>query len=260
MADVALRDGWFTRGRRRGLAAPLLLMGTWLLLVDTGFLQSPLLVPLLQVLTAPFADPDGRELWASVGASLLRVATGFSIGAVAGVTLGISLGISRPLRQAVAPTVHTLRQVALFAWIPLLTSWFGNGEVAKIVFISLSAFFPCFLNTEQGVRGIPASLHEAASTLRLPPWQRITKLILPGALPSILIGVEIALLTAWIGTVGSEYAIGIGRGIGAFLVAARESFRMDLVLVGVGALALIGYGFSRLSRFFQHRFITWQVR
>lgn len=141
-----------------------------------------------------------------------------------------------------------------------MTSWFGNGEPAKVVFISLSAFFPAFLNTEQGVRGISPALREVAHALRLSSAKRIVKLVLPAAFPAILVGVQIALLTAWIGTVGSEYAIGIGRGIGAFLVAARESFRMDLVLVGVLALALIGYGFSRASRHLYTRLITWQIR
>ena len=248
------------RHQLRALAIPLALVAGWLVLIDSGWFQSPLLVPLGQIVSAPFVDPDGRQIWAAIGASLLRVATGFAIGTTLGIALGVVLGLSRPWQQAVSPTVHTLRQIALFAWIPLLTSWFGNGETAKIVFISLSAFFPAFLNTEQGVRGIPPALREVAYALRLPPAKRIVKLILPAALPAILVGVEIALLTAWIGTVGSEYAIGIGRGIGAFLVAARESFRMDLVLLGVIALALIGYGFSRLSRHLYNRLITWQIR
>jgi sulfonate transport system permease protein len=244
----------------RGAVLPLALLAGWVLAVDSGWFTSPLLVPLAQVVTAPFTDPDGREIWGAIGWSLLRVTAGVGIGASIGIALGIGLSLWHPAQRAVSPTIHGLRQIALFAWIPLLTSWFGNGEVAKIVFISLSACFPAFLNTEQGVRTISPALREVADLVRLSPWQTVTRLVLPGAAPAIFIGLEIALLTAWIGTVGAEYAIGVGGGIGSFLVAAREGFRMDLVLVGVIALAAIGYAFSRLARGLFTHFVPWQTR
>ncbi|MEK7945950.1 ABC transporter permease [Pigmentiphaga sp. YJ18] len=245
---------------RRGAALPAALVLLWLAVVDTSLVRTPLLVPLHQVLSSPFVDPDGRQIWAALAASLTRATAGIALGACAGVALGVALGLSRPLQRAIAPTLHGLRQVALFAWIPLLTAWFGTDEVAKVVFISLSAFFPAFLNTEQGVRAIAPAYWETAAVLRLRPWRRVTKMVLPAALPAILIGLEIALLTAWIGTVGAEYAIGVGRGLGSFLVAARELFRMDLVLAGVVALALVGYACNRASRHVFSRIITWRDR
>jgi len=245
---------------RRGAALPAALALLWLATVDTGLVNTPLLVPLRQILASPFADPDGRQIWIALAASLVRAAAGITLGASAGIALGVLLGLSRPLQRGVAPTLHALRQIALFAWIPLLTAWFGTGELAKVVFISLSAFFPAFLNTEQGVRAIGYAHWETAAVLKLSPWRTVTKMVLPAALPAILTGLEIALLTAWIGTVGSEYAIGVGRGLGAFLVAARELFRMDLVLAGVAALALVGYACNRASRHVFSRLITWQDR
>ena len=259
-ASAAAPSGLAPASAWRGAVLPLALLAGWILTVDTGWLTNPLLVPLAQVLAAPFTDPDGRQIWGAIGWSLLRVVAGVSIGATLGIALGIGLSLWRPAQRAVSPTLHGLRQIALFAWIPLLTSWFGNGETAKIVFISLSACFPAFLNTEQGVRTISPALREVADLARLSAWQRVTRLVLPGAAPSIFIGIEIALLTAWIGTVGAEYAIGLGSGIGSFLVAAREGFRMDLVLVGVVALAAIGYGFSRLARRLRFTFVPWQTR
>jgi len=265
MTETALPASRASRARIssrawRGAAVPAALDLGWLAFVDSGVIRTPLLVPLRTILGAPFLDPDGRQIWLALAASLGRVVAGMAIGSTAGVALGIALGLSRPLQRSVAPTLHTLRQIALFAWIPLLTAWFGTGETAKVAFISLSAFFPAFLNTEQGVRAIPRAYWETAAVLKLRPWRRVTKMVLPAALPSILIGLEIALLTAWIGTVGSEYAIGVGRGVGAFLVAARELFRMDLVLVGVVALALVGYAFNRASRRIFSRIVTWRDR
>lgn len=243
-----------------GAWLPLAIGAAWVLLIDTGVWTHPLMVPLHEVLAAPFSDEQGRQIWPAFAASLARVVLGFLIGAALGMALGVAIGLSRPAQRAVAPTVHGLRQVALFAWIPLLTAWFGNGEVAKIVFISISTFFPVFLNTEQGVRAIPPAYREVAAVARLGRWLRLRRLVLPAILPSVLTGVELALLTAWIGTVGSEYAIGTGRGIGAYLATARDVFRMDLVLIGVLVMALVGYGLSRFAQHLFLRLIPWRPR
>lgn len=244
----------------RGALIPAALVLIWLAVVDGGAVRNPLLVPLRDIAAGLLWDADGQQIWPALGISLLRVLMGFTIGGLAGVAVGVALGLSRPAHQSVAPTIHSVRQITLFAWIPLLTAWFGNGELAKIAFISIGVFFPIFVNTEQGLRSIPIAYREIAEVTRLPLHKRLIKLILPGALPSILIGVEVALLTAWIGTVGAEYAIGSGRGVGSYLAAAREQFRMDLVLVGVLVLALVGYALSLLSGFAFRKLIKWQVR
>jgi sulfonate transport system permease protein len=229
---------------RRGLTLPVLIAVGYLIFVDGGLVTHPLLVPLHRIIAVPFVDPDGRELFGAIAVSLGRVVAGSLIGSTLGVSAALVLGFSRDASAAVAPTIHTVRQIALFAWIPLLTAWFGNGEATKIVFVALSAFFPTFLNTEQGLRVIPRSYREVARVLRLPLRRRLFALMLPAALPAILIGIEIALISGWIGTVGAEYAIGSGRGLGSFLSAARDQFRMDMVLVGVLALAVIGYAIN----------------
>lgn len=246
--------------KRRGAVVPGAIVLVWLVVVDSGAVRSPLLVPLRDIVGGLLWDANGQQIWWALGVSLLRVSAGFAIGGLVGVAAGVALGLSRPAHQTVASTIHAVRQITLFAWIPLLTAWFGNGEAAKIAFISIGVFFPIFVNTEQGLRSIPVAYREIAQVTRLPLNKRLFKLILPGALPSILIGVEIALLTAWIGTVGAEYAIGSGRGVGAYLAAAREQFRMDLVLVGVLVLALVGYALSLLSGFAFHKLVKWQVR
>lgn len=259
MTDASLTTLRARLGDGRGLVLPAAVLLTWIVVVDSGWVQSPLVTPLGKVLAAPFWDEDGLNIWPALAHTALRIHVGFSLGAALGVAFGLLLGMSRRAQRVVSPTIHTVRQIALFAWIPLLTAWFGNGETTKIVFIALSAFFPMFLNTELGVRTIPLALREVALTNRLPFRRKVTRLILPGALPSILTGVEIALLTAWIGTIGAEYAIGSGRGLGSFLAAARELFRMDLVLAGVVILALGGAALSLLSRFLHTHLIGWKA-
>ena len=241
----------------RGLAVPALLVFGWIAFTHLHG-SSQLVVPLGQILSAPFTDEAGRNLWASLAASIARFSAGFVIGAGAGTLVGLALGMSQTADRAVSPFITALRQIALFAWIPLLTAWFGNGESAKIIYIAMSAFFPAALNTQNGLRAISLQHIEVARVLRLTRRQRITRLLLPGALPSIFIGVQIALIGAWLGTVGAEYAMGNGQGIGTFIAQGREQFRMDIVAVGVIALALVGYGINfGCARIFR-RLLAWQ--
>ncbi|MBZ7924324.1 ABC transporter permease subunit [Ensifer adhaerens] len=253
MADRYLRIAKFPRGA----VLPLVVALIWSIASSTGILSGPMAVSPLEVVATPFVDHSGRELWMALIASIARVLSGGILGGVIGLVLGYVAGMYRTAALALAPTVHTIRQVALFAWIPLLTAWFGNGESTKLVFTALSTFFPLFLATEHGVRQAPVPLVEAAYTLRLKPWTRARKLYLPAALPSIYVGLQIAVLSAWIGTVGAEYAIGNGLGLGSYIASARDQFRMDIVLVGVFALAAGGVALSAAVRFATGKVSPW---
>lgn len=249
MTDIAFQGGVAPAGRRprawspvaRGAAIPLILVAAWIMVERSGLSSSHLLVPLERILALPFIDSAGRELWPALGASMVRLFAGFVIGAGLGIALGLVTGMWRLADRAISPSFNTLRQITLFAWIPLLTAWFGNGDASKLVYIAMSAFFPAALNTYLGLRNIPERYLEVARVLRLSFRTRLTRLILPAALPSIFVGIQIALITAWLGTVSSEYAMGMGRGLGTFLSEGRGQFRMDVVLLGVSVLALVGY-------------------
>ena len=232
----------------RGLVLPFALALVWVWSVHVGWLSGPLAIQPERILLAPFDDAAGREIWRAIAASVLRYAGGAGIGIVLGLALGTAMGLSSTVERASGGSFHALRQITLFAWIPLLTAWFGNGEASKIVYIALSAFFPVALNTATGLRNVPTSYREVSRVLSLSRRQEIRRVLLPAALPAITIGIEIALISAWIGTVGAEYAIGNGRGIGTFVSEGREQFRMDIVIIGVIALAATGYLATRVCR------------
>jgi sulfonate transport system permease protein len=242
----------------RGLVIPGLIIAGWTVVTHGDLISSNLLVPIERIVALPFSDEAGRHLWAALFASIVRLVLGFAIGATAGIALGALMGASRLADRAVGPSFHALRQIALFAWIPLLTAWFGNGDVPKIVYVAMSAFFPAALNSYIGLRTISVQYFEVADVLRLSQLTRIKRLLLHGALPSIFVGLQIALITAWLGTVSSEYAMGNGRGLGGFLLEGRGQFRMDVVVLGVVVLALVGYlinvGCNKIFR----RLLGWQ--
>lgn len=232
----------------RGLAVPAAFVIVWFALSHSGLIDSRLLVAPDRALAVPFTDPDGCMLWPALAASLGRMILGFGIGASLGGVFGFVMGISLLGERVFGLSFHALRQITLFAWIPLLTAWFGNGETAKLVFIAMSAFFPMALNTIQGLRDLPPRYRELADVLRLSPRTRLVRVLLPAAMPAIVSGVELALIGAWLGTVGAEYAMGFGEGIGTFLSEGREQFRMDIVLVGALTLAVVGYLLNFLFR------------
>lgn len=242
----------------RGAALPLALLVAWTAAAHLNLVNSHLLVPVEQVLLVPFTDHHGRNLWPGLAASLSRMVAGFVIGAGLGLAVGVLMGVSRTVERMVAPSLNAVRQIALYAWIPLLTAWFGSGDVAKVAFISLAAFFPMVLNTHDGLRAVPAPLLEVARVLTLSPVQKVRRVLLPGALPSIFIGVQLALIYAWIATVGAEYAMGLGLGVGTVLSEGREHFRMDIVIAGVLTLALVGYGINTLFGRLFRRILVWQ--
>jgi sulfonate transport system permease protein len=179
----------------------------------------------------------------------LRLAAGWSIGSFVGVALGVAVGCSKLAERLVAPSLNGVRQVALFAWIPLLTAWFGGGDAAKVILIALAAFFPAALNAQIGCRETPAGLLEVGRVLEFDSWTTLRRIVLPSARPSIVAGLQVALTSAWIGTIGAEYLLDQGAGLGVFLASARMDNRMDIVLVCIVALGLVGYALSSLLRF-----------
>jgi sulfonate transport system permease protein len=243
---------------RRGLVVPALFIAAWFVLSHSGWVDNRLLVAPERALAVPFDDPNGRMLWPALAASVCRMLAGFAIGASLGVVLGFVMGLSSFGDRLFGLSFNAVRQITLFAWIPLLTAWFGNGETAKLVFIALSAFFPMALNTLQGLRDLPQHYRELAAVLRLSRRTRFLRVLLPASLPALAVGIELALIGAWIGTVGAEYAMGFGRGLGIYLSEGREQFRMDIVIVGALTLAAVGYALNRVFAIGLRRLMSWR--
>jgi len=246
--------------RLRGFVIPLLLLAGWWGAVRYGWSTSPLLVAPGQVWQTGVDQVASGQLFAALGASLWRDLVGFAIGAGAGLLLGALLGASRRAEQLIGPSFHTLKQISLFAWIPLLSVWFGLGDAAKVAFLSLAAFFPVVLNTFEGIRGVPPDLLEVARVLGFTRAQRWRKVILPAASPAIFAGVHLGLIYAWLATLGAEYLLVSGQGIGNLMIDGREHFRMDMVLFGVFVVGLVGYALNWIASRIEARALAWRGR
>jgi sulfonate transport system permease protein len=200
------------------------------------------------------------ELVQQLLASLRRDLTGFTLGSLAGVVVGSVMGLSRLADRLVGPTFHAAKQVAIFAWIPLISVWFGSDEPAKVVFISLSAFYPVVVSTFEGIRSVGREHVEVARVFRFSHWQILRKVVLPGALPSIFAGLHLALVYSWLGTLGAEYLLAPGLGIGNLMIDGREQFKMDKVLLGVIIAGSVGFALNAFSRRLELRLSRWRVK
>ncbi|MEH2549829.1 sulfonate transport system permease protein [Bradyrhizobium sp. AZCC 2262] len=247
-----------SRRRLRGVALPLGLLVVWELFSHSGLVNPQFLSPLEKVTATAVRELASGELAFDLLVSLRRDLTGFAIGTVLGGTIGILLGLSSIADRIFTTWFNGLKQIALLAWIPLISIWFGFDEAAKIVFIALAASIPVILNIVEGVRSTSRKDIEVGEIFQFSRWQLIRLIYLPSALPSILTGIHLALIYSWLATIGAEYFMAIGPGIGGLIIAGRERFEMDMVMLGIVVLGVVGFTLDRLASSLEHRFIPWR--
>jgi len=249
--------------RWRGMVLPLLLLASWQLLSQQANVDPEVLVPPRQIVSAFYHSLVQGDLLISLFATVARALAGLAIGVVVGGLLGLWMGLYKPARLLFAPTFNAAQQIALFAWIPLLSAWVGTGESLKITEISLGALFPMLLSTRQAFLNVSEKYRDIGRLLELGRTRTLFSILLPAAMPTLLSGFETAFTIAWLGTIGTEYLIGtgyvngFGSGLGIFLAAARTYGQMDNVIVGVITLALAGLVLNRLIVTVSRKLTPW---
>ena len=242
----------------RGWVIPALLVLIWWQWGLHTHGDNLLWAPIGKVWATAVRMSNSGELWLALGASLARDLAGFFLGSSVGLLVGTAMGLSRLCEKMVGPTFNTFKQISLFAWIPLISLWFGLGDAAKVAFLSLSAFFPVVLNTMEGIRSVPREPIEVARVFAFSRWQILTRVIYPAALPSIFTGVHMALIYAWLATLGAEYLLTSGAGIGNLLTDGREHFWVDMVILGVIVVGLVGFSLNWIAARIETRLLRWR--
>jgi sulfonate transport system permease protein len=243
----------------RGLALPAALLALWYVATALEWVNIKLIVPPQAVVDAGSKFITSNDFWDDVGHSLYRDLSGLLFGSLSGILLGLALGLSRWARHAVSPTFNTLTHVSLFAWLPLISTWMGTGDSAKILFIALCAFFPVALNTFEGVRNIPRAQLDVARVYVFTRWQSLTRLILPAASPQILVGFHLALVYAWMGTIGAEFLlINAEPGLGLTVIRGRQAFNVGLIIFGMLVIGSIGALFNHLGARIEAKVLAWR--
>ncbi|WP_103104199.1 ABC transporter permease [Brevibacillus reuszeri] len=240
-----------------GSLLPVLALVLWQSAVELSFV-SPLLFPAPSSIFVDFwTIITTGELTHHLQISVLRALTGFAIGGSLGLAFGLLVGFSKRSEAMLDPTIQMLRTVPLLAITPLFILWFGFGELSKILLISMGAFFPMYVNTFLGVRNVDSKLFDVARVLEFSKFHQITKLMLPAAMPNILLGLRLSLSVSWLCLVVAEL-MGADQGIGFMIQDARAYMRTGVVFVGIFIFAIGGKVTDSFVRLLETRLLKWQ--
>jgi sulfonate transport system permease protein len=235
---------------------PLLLLAAWQLSASLGWLSARVLPAPAEVAAAALRLAISGELWTHVQVSAGRAFLGLAIGGSLGLVLGLLTGSLRWAETLLDSSFQMLRNIPALALIPLVILWFGIDETAKLFLISVSVFFPIYLNTFHGIRGVDPGLVEMARSYGLSGWRLYRDVVLPGALASILVGLRFSLGLMWVILIVAE-TISAQAGIGYLTMNAREFLQTDVVLLGILLYAALGKGADVAARLLERWWLRW---
>lgn len=241
----------------RGSVLPVVVLIAWQSLGSIGILPAQLFSSPLLIVTTFIDLVQSGEMAMHLQISLTRALLGFALGGFLGLMMGVIVGMQKKSEEYLNPSIQMLRTVPLLAITPLFIMWFGFGELSKVLLIALGAFFPLYLQTFLGLRNVDKKLYDVARILEFSRLEQITKLMIPAALPNILLGIRLALSAAWMCLVVAEL-LGADRGVGFMIQDARSFMQTDVVFVGIIIFALAGKISDSFVRFLENHLLKWQ--
>jgi sulfonate transport system permease protein len=257
IADL-IRNPWLRAATQRILPwiVPIALIALWQTASSLGWLSTRVLPAPIEVINAAWTLAASGELWTHVKVSAGRALLGLAIGGSLGLAFGLLTGSLRLAETLLDSSFQMLRNIPALALIPLVILWFGIDETAKLFLISVSVFFPIYLNTFHGIRNVDPGLIEMGRTYGLNRRQLYMQVVLPGALSSILVGLRFSLGLMWVILIVAE-TISAQAGIGYLTMNAREFLQTDIVLVGILLYALLGKLADLFARGLEHYWLRW---
>ena len=237
---------------------PVAVLALWQLASQAGLLSTRILPEPWAVVKAFWALAITGEMWGHVWTSTWRAVSGFAIGGSLALSLGLLTGSLRWAETLLDSSLQMVRNIPPLALIPLVILWFGIDESAKLFLVSIGVFFPIYLNTFHGIRSVDKGLIEMARSYGLSGWRLYREVILPGALPSILVGVRFSLGFMWVILIVAE-TISAQAGIGYMTMNAREFLQTDIVLVGILLYALLGKLADVLAKGLESWWLPWHA-
>ncbi|WP_232629991.1 ABC transporter permease subunit [Methylobacterium sp. Leaf118] len=220
-------------------------------LVSTRFMPAP-----LDVAAAGYRLALTGELFENLWVSFARAASGFLIGGGIGLFFGLANGLSRLSERLTDTTLQMVRNVPHLSLIPLVILWFGIDEEAKLFLVALGVFFPIYANTLHGIRSVDPQLIEMGRVYGMNRRELFARVVLPGALPSIFVGIRYALGIMWLTLIVAE-TISANSGLGYMAMQAREFMLVDVVVLAILIYAGLGKLADSLTRALERTCLAW---
>jgi NitT/TauT family transport system permease protein len=197
------------------------------------------------------------SLWAPLGVSATAFAIGLLIAIVVGLPLGILIGRSNVLNAMFDPFITAFNATPRLVFLPLLMLWFGIGLWSKVAVVFLGALFPLLINTYEGVRNADRLLINVVRSFGANEWDIARLVVVPNALPFIVVGLRLAIGRAVLGVVVSEF-FGSQEGLGVVMVRAASGFKVDVVFAGLIVFAGLSLVMTGLVKLVEDRMSRWR--
>jgi len=232
---------------------------SYLEIIPNFLLPSPLRILLGFKDLVIIGMPPGHLLHVHALYSLYRVAWGFAVAVLLAIPLGLLMGWSGRLRYLISPLFELVRPIPPLAWIPIAILWFGIGLKSAVFIIFLGAFFPILINTVSGVTSIHPRYVEVIRTLNANGKDIFLKVLLPGSIPSIFVGMRIGVGIGWMSLVAAEFTgVREGYGLGYMIMTARDIQRPDEILAGMLVIGIIGLFINSGFKICESKIIRWK--
>jgi sulfonate transport system permease protein len=253
-----------SRRRRRGyrLVSPVVAVGLWQAASSTGILPASKLVSPASIAHTAYTlvvsnSPTYGTLQESLLVSFERWAVGFVIGIAVAVLLAIVTGLSRAGEAIADPILQALRSIPLLGLIPLFIVWFGIGELPKVLFVLLSALFPMYINTFAGIRGVDSKLGELGHVLGLRRSEMLRHIVLPGALPQALTGLQLSVISSLVALVVGEQ-INATSGLCFMITQAQQFLNNSVIMVALIVYAILGLLLNGAVSLLERKVLAWR--
>jgi sulfonate transport system permease protein len=238
------------------LIVPAVLIIAWFAATASGVVK-PYQLASPHAVIAEFGQLSASgALWSDLGASIERVALGFGLALLSAIVLGALVGTSRVAERLIDPTLQAVRAVPSLAWVPLILLWLGIGETAKVALIAIGAFFPIYVSLAAGIRNVDRKLLDVARVLNVRGTALAVRVLVPAALPQLLVGARIGLTQAWLFLVAAEL-LASTKGLGFLLTEGQQISRTDEILVAVLLFAICGKISESAMRKIERRLVGW---
>lgn len=235
---------------------PVFIIALWQGACSLGLLADSVLPSPAAVVTAGWHLTLSGDLSRNVEISFLRAITGLAVGGGIGFALGLANGLSKISDILTDSTLQMIRNIPHLALIPLVILWFGIDEGAKVFLVALGVFFPIYINTLHGVRTVDPQLIEMAGSYGMNARVLFFRVVLPGALPSIFVGLRYALGIMWLTLIVAE-TIAAQSGVGYMAMQAREFMQTDVVVLAILIYALFGKLADTTARALERTSLSW---
>lgn len=200
---------------------------------------------------------NGKSLWYNIGISMARVLSGYALGFAVALPLGLALGYVSSFGAWLLPILTFLRPIPALAFVPVAVIWLGIGERGIILVIFMTAFLYLVLGIANAVRTVPVDFIRAAENYDVPLGTLLRRVIMPAALPTILISMRMAMAISWAVVVAAEL-IAAQHGLGYIIENASTFFEINIVYVGIIFIGIIGVGLDISFQLLTNRLVAWQ--